>query len=79
MDYQITQRWFLDCPRCRSRTVLPRQSQIGKYGDQCYQPTGIWPLTFLCHQCGQLSAATDINIHFDAWAGRNLNLDKTAL
>lgn len=43
------------CPRCQYPIVLPHQSPLGKFQGLDCQPTGDWPVTFLCRGCGRLS------------------------
>ncbi len=48
--------WLFDlyCHKCRNSTLLPRQSPLGIYEGQRYQPMGAWPIAFLCRPCGQV-------------------------
>jgi hypothetical protein len=51
---------------CRNRTkqtVLPRQSHLGKFEDQPNPAKDIWPITYLCQQCGKLSVVCADMIH----------------
>ena len=79
MSVQVMQGWFLICPKCSRKTVLPRQSRIGTYEGLQHQPKGKWPLAYLCPGCGQLSAVEHTAVRFDAVAGPNLVLGRQAL
>ena len=48
-------RYHFRCP-CGMRIHLPRQSSLGIFANRQSQPTGEWPVTFLCLECGRLSA-----------------------
>ena len=37
-----------DCPLCGESIILPRQSPLGVYGGVACEPSGRWPLKFLC-------------------------------
>jgi hypothetical protein len=47
--------WILDCPGCPEKIVLPHQNPLGISGNPLDRPTGIWPLTYWCENCGLLS------------------------
>lgn len=53
------------CPLCSEHMILPRQSPLGTYVDQQYQPSGIWPINFLCFRYGQVSQVPRESIHLD--------------
>jgi hypothetical protein len=36
------------CDGTEHTFVLPRESHLGRFGDEPYLPTGIWPIDFLC-------------------------------
>lgn len=45
------------CP-CGHPIVLPRQGPLGIYEGLHYRPTeGVWPVRFLCINCGQVTPA----------------------
>lgn len=47
------QRVFtIRCPQCGDRSVLPRQSHLGKFDDQPDQAKAAWPINYLCQPCG---------------------------
>lgn len=50
-------------PRCSDRTVLPRQSPLGKFDGQPSPSKDIWPIKYLCRACGQSSEIPDEAIH----------------
>ncbi len=43
-------KWLFQaqCPLCGEKIPVPESALLGKYVGQRYQPTGNWPLTFLC-------------------------------
>ena len=46
------------CDGAEHTFVLPRQSPLGTYVGEQYQPTGIWPIEFLCLQHGHVCRVT---------------------
>jgi len=48
------QVFLLRCP-CGAPIVLPRQSPLGRYEGQHYQPTDAWPVLFVCTHCERQS------------------------
>jgi len=62
----LMQRLFvLHCPGCSETIVLPRRSPLGTYGNLQYQPTDMWPLTYLCQSCGLVSELQVEEIHLE--------------
>ena len=53
------------CPLCQEHTVLPRQSPLGTYVGQQYQPSGIWPINFLCFRYEQACEVGHDAIHLE--------------
>jgi hypothetical protein len=51
------------CPACYEHMILPRQSPLGKYGDQQYLPMDTWPIEFLCFRLGQVCLVQVAAIH----------------
>ena len=43
---------------------LPHETPLGRYEGQQYQPTGIWPVTFLClrHGISALHSSQDVRL-----------------
>jgi hypothetical protein len=59
----------LDCPAGDDEYCyipLPRQSPLGIYEGQHYQPTGEWPVTFLCRRHGTVSVDLPDSVHLTA-------------
>ena len=45
--------------------VLPRESLLGRFGDEPYLPKGIWPIDFLCLPHGHVCRVTPGMIHLE--------------
>lgn len=60
----IERRHYLHCPVCAEPIPLPHQSLLGTFSGQQNQPTGEWPLTFLCIPRGRLSECLARDIQF---------------
>lgn len=46
--------------------VLPRQSPLGIYVGEQYQPKGIWPIDFLCLPHGHMCRVGEETIHLES-------------
>jgi hypothetical protein len=49
-------RYQVECPICKMRIDLPRQSPLGRFPNLENLPIGEWPATFLCPVCEQVSS-----------------------
>jgi hypothetical protein len=47
--------FVVTCPVCGESIPLPRRSLLGMFEPPHCQPTDIWPINYLCHECGQFS------------------------
>ena len=79
MNISAMQGWFLVCPSCHDRTLLPPESRIGIYEGLSYRTKGTWPLVYLCWQCGRLSAVAGGAARLDLVSGPNLALGRQVL
>jgi len=55
--------YVLTCPNCREPISLPRQSLLGTFSYPQCQPTGIWPITYQCFECGHQSVHLHAKIY----------------
>ena len=46
--------------------VLPRESHLGRFGDEPYLPKDIWPIDFLCLPHGHVCRVGPETIHLDS-------------
>jgi|ERR1039458_708725 hypothetical protein len=53
-------------PKCPLYIALPRQSHLGKFDDQLSPATEIWPIQYLCLDCGHLSGVPSESIRLEA-------------
>jgi len=67
------QQACIRCPNCSDYIVLPRQSHLGKFGDQLNPSKDIWPILYLCLPCGQLSEIPAQAIHSEEVETRDRN------
>ena len=69
----------ISCPTCHGTTVLPRRSLLGIFVHPECQPTDIWPITYLCPDCGQLSVQTAEMIHQEGVEAQGRNLQSNMM
>jgi hypothetical protein len=65
MHLAVRRVFHFQCPLCHEHMILPRQSPLGTYVGQQYQPSGIWPINFLCFRFAQVSLVPRDSIHLD--------------
>ena len=66
----IQRVYLVRCPNCPDPIVLPRQSRLGRFEGQQRRPTGVWPITYLCTQCGRWSVLSADMFHPQAVEGQ---------